>query len=375
MRIARWIVLAAIAMAVLMIPAPSRAQVAVGISVGFAPPDLPVYEQPPCPGEGYVWTPGYWAYDANDGYYWVPGTWVLAPVGLLWTPGYWGWQNSVYVWYPGYWGPVVGFYGGINYGYGYVGTGYEGGYWNHGAFYYNRSVNNVHNVTNVYNKTVINNVTVNNVSFNGGQGGTNARPTAAQEAAARTPHTEPVAAQVRHEQEARTNRSQFASVNHGKPGVAATERPAEFTSKGAVSAKAAAPYNPPPAKSANRPGQPNRPANPPAASRPEPSNPRQPATRPENPGRNENPQPETRQPQNQPRTQQQPAQRQEQPRAQAPREQPNERPAQPPPQNERRMNPPEQPRPQERPKAQPRQEGKPPQHQQEQRPQQDENRK
>ena len=28
------------------------------------------------PGPGYIWTPGYWAYDPADGYYWVPGTWV-----------------------------------------------------------------------------------------------------------------------------------------------------------------------------------------------------------------------------------------------------------------------------------------------------------
>ena len=46
----------------------------------FAPPALPVYEQPLCPGEGYLWTPGYWAYDNDYGdYYWVPGTWVMAP--------------------------------------------------------------------------------------------------------------------------------------------------------------------------------------------------------------------------------------------------------------------------------------------------------
>ena len=52
----------------------------MSISVSFAPPELPVYEQPLCPGEGYLWTPGYWAY-ANDydDYYWVPGTWVMAP--------------------------------------------------------------------------------------------------------------------------------------------------------------------------------------------------------------------------------------------------------------------------------------------------------
>jgi hypothetical protein len=66
----------------------------VRISVNFAPPDLPVYDQPPCPDEGYIWIPGYWGWDGDD-YYWVPGTWVMAPeVGLLWTPGYWGWGGD-----------------------------------------------------------------------------------------------------------------------------------------------------------------------------------------------------------------------------------------------------------------------------------------
>jgi YXWGXW repeat-containing protein len=57
------------------------------VSIVFAPPALPVYEQPAAPGDGYLWTPGYWAY-GDDGYFWVPGTWVMAPeVGYLWTPG------------------------------------------------------------------------------------------------------------------------------------------------------------------------------------------------------------------------------------------------------------------------------------------------
>ena len=75
---------------VLCMSAASFAQIGVGIVVNFAPPPLPVYEQPLCPGEGYLWTPGFWAYgDDFDDYYWVPGTWVLAPeIGFLWTPGY-----------------------------------------------------------------------------------------------------------------------------------------------------------------------------------------------------------------------------------------------------------------------------------------------
>src|ERR1700739_3236501 len=99
-------------------PSASRAQLAVGVSIRVGPPAWPVYPQPICPGPGYIWTPGYWAY-GPVGYYWVPGTWVVAPaVGLLWTPGYWGWSGGFYAWHAGYWGPHVGFYGGINYGFG-----------------------------------------------------------------------------------------------------------------------------------------------------------------------------------------------------------------------------------------------------------------
>jgi WXXGXW repeat (2 copies) len=122
----------------------------VGVTVGFAPPPLPVYVQPPCPASGYIWTPGYWAYSGDDqDYYRVPGTWVLAPsFGWLWTPGYWGLIDAEYVWHEGYWGPHVGFYGGINYGFGYFGSGFVGGFWRDHDFYYNRSVTNVSNPQN-----------------------------------------------------------------------------------------------------------------------------------------------------------------------------------------------------------------------------------
>src|SRR5580704_11697395 len=204
-------------------PTVSHAGIAVGVSVNIAPPVLPVYVQPPLPAPGYIWSPGYWAY-GDDGYYWVPGTWVLPPEpGLLWTPGYWGWGDGVYLWHGGYWGPHVGFYGGVNYGFGYGGVGFEGGYWNHGVFAYNRSVTNV-NVTvihNTYNKTVVvNNTTVNRTSFNGGAGGINAQPTPAERAAESEHHIGPTTGQVQQEHVASTNKAQFASVNHGNPGVA-----------------------------------------------------------------------------------------------------------------------------------------------------------
>ena len=70
------------ALVIVLVSGVSSAQVFV--SVNFAPPALPVYEQPLCPAEGYLWEPGYWAWGPDYGYYWVPGTWVLAPEpGLL----------------------------------------------------------------------------------------------------------------------------------------------------------------------------------------------------------------------------------------------------------------------------------------------------
>jgi len=171
----------------------AQAQIAVDIRVNIAPPPLPFYEQPVIPAEGYLWVPGYWAWDEVDAdYYWVPGTWVEPPQReLLWTPAWWGWEDGRYVFYPGYWGREVGFYGGVDYGYGYTGEGYYGGRWDHGAFFYNSSVNNIASVriTNVYERTVVVN-NRSNVSFNGGNGGIAARPTPQQQAIARERHVE-----------------------------------------------------------------------------------------------------------------------------------------------------------------------------------------
>jgi WXXGXW repeat (2 copies) len=221
---------------------PSTAQIGLGISVRIGPPALPVYEQPVCPGGGSLWTPGYWGWDDDGGYYWVPGTWVEAPQpGLLWTPGYWGWNDGAYAWSGGYWGPTVGFYGGVNYGFGFYGAGFGGGEWRGGTFFYNSAVMNVGttNITNVYvNRTVIVNNT-SHVAFNGGQGGIQVRPTAEQEAYMHQTHTPPVASQRQQEHAASQNRALFASTNHGRPAVAATARPGEFSGHGVVAARAA----------------------------------------------------------------------------------------------------------------------------------------
>jgi hypothetical protein len=239
---ARWLVFGFLLLTISAVLAvPASAQIGIGISVRIGPPALPVYEQPLCPGPGNLWTPGYWAWDDDDGYYWVPGTWVEAPVGQLWTPGYWGWNDGNYAWNDGYWGSEIGFYGGINYGYGYGGNGFYGGEWRNGNFFYNTAVTRVNTttITNVYvNRTVI----VNNsshVAFNGGTGGVSVRPTARQEAFAHESHTPPIGAQTQQREAASKNRTLFASTNHGRPAIAASARPGEFSGKGVVAARAA----------------------------------------------------------------------------------------------------------------------------------------
>lgn len=190
------------------------------------PPELPDYDQPPCPGDGYIWTPGYWYY-GSAGYYWVPGAWVEAPfAGALWTPGYWAAANGRYQYFPGYWGRYVGFYGGIDYGFGYTGYGYHGGYWRGNQFDYDRSVNNINTaaVHNYYAYPVRGNGT-SRVSFNGGRGGVQARPQLAELAALREPHAPPMNTQLQLRQQAESNRAQFAQENHGRPSQAAWAQP------------------------------------------------------------------------------------------------------------------------------------------------------
>jgi len=230
MRVATFLCKSFWLLVILMTALAGQGQVSVGVSVRIGPPALPVYVQPVCPGPGYIWAPGYWAY-GPDGYYWVPGTWVYPPtVGVLWTPGYWGWHDGFYVWHEGYWGPHVGFYGGINYGFGYTGVGFVGGYWRGRDFYYNRAVTNVNvvNVRNVYHTTVINNVTVNRISYNGGTGGTRTRATFAEQNAFRERHFEATHEQFQHREAARSDRMMLASTNHGHPTVGASARPGAF---------------------------------------------------------------------------------------------------------------------------------------------------
>lgn len=219
-----------IAIAILVSSPKLFAQISIGISIHVNPPVLPVYSQPPCPTDGYIWVPGYWAWsgDAND-FYWVPGVWVSPPQpGLLWTPGYWGYDGDVYVFHRGYWGRHIGFYGGVNYGYGYSGSGFYGGRWEGNSFRYNTAVVNVNNtvVHNTYiDRTVIvNNTTINNnTSFNG-PGGATAKPRPEEIRAMSEPHVQATSEQQSHDKVAGSNPGQFAKANNGRPAATAMNK-------------------------------------------------------------------------------------------------------------------------------------------------------
>jgi WXXGXW repeat (2 copies) len=228
-RSARWLVLAFL---ISLIPATSHA--GVFISVGFAPPALVAYDQPPCPEPGWMWQPGYWAY-GDQGYYWIPGTWVPAPyAGALWTPGYWGFSTGVYVWHPGYWGPHVGYYGGVNYGFGYMGIGFVGGAWHGGVFSYNTAVVHVNTmvVRNVYvDRTIVERNTIVNdrhVAYSGGPGGIRHDPAPQERIAERDQHMAPTAFQQQHAQAAMHDGNAYFNSNHGRPANVAGARPMTF---------------------------------------------------------------------------------------------------------------------------------------------------
>jgi hypothetical protein len=231
----------------------------------------------------------------------VPGTWVLAPApGYLWTPGYWAFAGGGYLWHFGYWSDEVGYYGGINYGYGYFGSGYSGGRWDRGAFNYNRSVNNINTrlVHHVYTQAVSHNPNRARTSFNGGPGGVATQPSAAEANIPAGRRMEPTEHQSRHEHSALEAPAQRASVNHGAPQLAATRKPSEFVARGMEPQRLA-------------PSQPARPAQPQA----QPSRQQAPLDRQATPQAAQ----AAQAPREQPR--QQSAQPQAQPQAQPPRQQ------------------------------------------------------
>jgi WXXGXW repeat (2 copies) len=221
--------------------APAQAQI-VDINAPVAPPPLPLYAQPPIPGVGYLWIPGRWAWDGTE-YYWAPGYWEEPPYAdLYWTPGYWAWNDADngYIYNAGYWGPTVGYYGGINYGFGYSGQGYQGGYWRNHRFFYNQAANNLGgaHIPDAYSQPIP--PATNHVAYNGGKGGTTVKPTPDQIATSHEHHIPPTAEQVGHDRAASQIDSLRYSANHGQPPIAATERAGDVHGQHGAAAAGAA---------------------------------------------------------------------------------------------------------------------------------------
>ncbi len=262
-RSARWLLLALL---LPLIPA-TQAHAGVFISVGFGPPVLPVYAQPICPQPGLMWTPGYWAY-GPDGYYWVPGAWVPAPyVGALWTPPYWGFENSLYVFHPGYWGSHVGYYGGINYGFGYGGIGFAGGMWRGGIFAYNTAIMRVGSGGAWGNRVYMDRGAVDRgyfargsrVAFNGGPNGIRYRPSTQERSYMNERHVSPTSFQQQHEVGARNDRGSYAKANGGRPQNLVAQRPLQREDHAAPTARPGGGNMNRPNGGASRPAQQTRP--------------------------------------------------------------------------------------------------------------------
>lgn len=210
-----------------------QAQLNISIRVGFAPPMLPVYLQPMCPQPNLMWTPGYWAYSNDDGdYYWVPGAWVPAPYeGALWTPPYWEWDGGRYGFHDGYWSRHVGYYGGVNYGFGFGGVGFAGGEWRGNSFAYNTAVMRVNqryvHSTYVDRRIVQSGIVASprHVAYSGGPGGIQHAPQASERAVEQESHVAPTALQAQHAVSARTDKSSFAKENSGRPAHVVVARP------------------------------------------------------------------------------------------------------------------------------------------------------
>jgi hypothetical protein len=133
--------------------------------------------------------------------------------------------------HPGYWGRHVGYYGGVNYGFGYMGIGFVGGEWHGRDFRYNTAVMHVNRerIRNVYeDRTIVNRYTVVNdrhVAYSGGPGGIRHDPRPEERVAMREQHMAPSSFQQQHIQAARSDRSLYVKNNGGRPQTLAVERP------------------------------------------------------------------------------------------------------------------------------------------------------
>lgn len=85
----------------LALVAGSAAFAQVSINIMIAPP-IPLHEVAHTLPPGYVWAPGYWAWN-NDRYVWVRGRTILQRTGYRWQPDSWEQRNGNYYRQAGRW--------------------------------------------------------------------------------------------------------------------------------------------------------------------------------------------------------------------------------------------------------------------------------
>ena len=205
-------IIATILIAGVPLAAPGQFSIGVGFTVGSPPPPIPDYISRlllATDTSGRRAT-GHGVRMATTGCLARGLSHLTMPA--LWTPGYWGFYGGRYLFYPGHWGLHIGFYGGINYGFGYPETGFYGGAWNNGRFAYNTAYTNV-------NKTVITIPTTRPSSITA-TSATTARTSATTAARAasmpsrrssRSPHARAAVRRRRHSGIRRTSRAKIAT--------------------------------------------------------------------------------------------------------------------------------------------------------------------
>jgi hypothetical protein len=95
--------LTAVAMTAFALALSLGAQARVNVDIDIAPP-APRYEVVPAPRVGYVWAPGYWAWDdGHHKHYWHKGRYIRERHGERWVPDRWAQRDGRYHYEPGRW--------------------------------------------------------------------------------------------------------------------------------------------------------------------------------------------------------------------------------------------------------------------------------
>ena len=81
--------------------APHVAMSRVNVDVAIGPP-APRYEVVPAPRHGYIWAPGYWAWDGHR-HVWHSGRWIRERHGHHWVADRWERRGDHWYFQGGHW--------------------------------------------------------------------------------------------------------------------------------------------------------------------------------------------------------------------------------------------------------------------------------